>query len=74
MPFGAKVRIAAKANAQPISGIVGDDGQVYLTGMDEQGELFAQWGNTQTEQCSLKFVLPKKKTVSGVKISHDKCL
>lgn len=36
-------------------GIVGDDGQVYLTGLPLKGKIRAQWGGNNTQQCSAPF-------------------
>ncbi len=56
VPFGAVVTLAGERNN---SFIVGDRGQVYLTGMSEQGTLVATWGNQASQQCRADFSLPK---------------
>lgn len=45
LPFGATV------TAGDSSGMVGDDGMVYLTGLTRSGTLTAQWGNGAGETC-----------------------
>lgn len=45
LPFGATV------TAGDSSGIVGDDGQVYLTGLARSGTLSAKWGNDAGQSC-----------------------
>lgn len=63
VPFGAVVTLAGDRNN---SFIVGDRGQVYLTGMSEQGTLVATWGNQDSQQCRADFSLPKQSTYSGI--------
>jgi outer membrane usher protein len=52
LPFGATV-------SQGDSGsIVGDDGQVYLSGLTSGGILQAKWGDGADEQCTVSYRLP----------------
>ncbi len=41
------------------TGIVGDNGQVYLSGLPETGVLTVQWGNTEAQRCGADFDLAK---------------
>ncbi|MDC9613108.1 fimbrial biogenesis outer membrane usher protein [Xenorhabdus khoisanae] len=62
VPFGAS---AALTNSDS-SGIVGDDGELYLNAVPEQTEIKVQWGKNKGQQCHAKTdlsVLPEK---SGV--------
>ncbi|WP_187649759.1 fimbria/pilus outer membrane usher protein [Xenorhabdus indica] len=62
VPFGAS---AALINSDS-SGIVGDDGELYLNAVPEQAEIKVQWGKNEDQQCHAKTdlsVLPEK---SGV--------
>lgn len=54
LPFGATV------TAGDESGIVGDDGQVYLSGLSNKGHLDAQWGQKTNQHCSLNYDLPEQ--------------
>ena len=54
LPFGATVSIAGAAE----EGIVGDDGEVYLSGLSPQGTLKAQWGPQPDQQCLTHYHLP----------------
>ncbi|WP_162473739.1 fimbrial biogenesis usher protein [Klebsiella aerogenes] len=54
LPFGATVSIAGS----PEEGIVGDDGEVYLSGLSPQGTLKAQWGQHPDQQCLTHYHLP----------------
>lgn len=54
VPFGAIVLI--EGGDSDNTGIVGEDGQVYLSGIPESGELTAKWGSAQ--QCRADFNIP----------------
>lgn len=55
VPFGATVTLEGDDN----TGIVGDDGQLYLSGTPEEGRLNIVWGNGVKQQCTARFKLPK---------------
>ncbi|AHG18915.1 fimbrial assembly protein [Chania multitudinisentens RB-25] len=57
VPFGALVAIENKVANEPNTGIVGEAGQVYLSGMPEQGKLKVTWGNGANQQCLTAFNL-----------------
>ena len=75
VPFGTTVSTSDNKDdlSQTRSAIVGDEGLVYLTGLNERGTLIAAWGNGNQNRCAVSYVLPKEKTVSGVAILHEKC-
>ncbi len=54
VPFGATVTRGDEGS----SAIVGDDGQVYLTGLAPQGTLTVQWGDGAAQQCAVNYQLP----------------
>jgi outer membrane usher protein len=57
--FGAEVTLKQKdPNALPTTGIVGDAGQVYLSGMPAKGAVTVKWGDGKDEQCTANYVLP----------------
>lgn len=60
IPFGALV--SSGTGEDEISGIVGDDGQVYLSGVPDKGDLTASWGNKNTQRCLAHFELPAGST------------
>ena len=55
LPFGTTVSTGESDNA----GIVGDGGQVYLSGLSLTGTLKAQWGDGPDKQCHAHYELPK---------------
>lgn len=58
LPFGSLVTLLGHEERKPVSGIVGDDGQVYLAGMPLEGELEAVWGMGRTERCVARVSIP----------------
>lgn len=57
VPFAARVKIR-KADGSSVSGITGEDGEVYLSGLPAQGRLQALWGKGAQEQCEVNFSIP----------------
>jgi len=72
VPFGATVSDTAQKTAQGF--IVGDAGQVYLTGMAESGSLWVKWRNSPAEQCAVHYSLAKQTTdQTGIQMLDAKC-
>ncbi|EEQ4634571.1 fimbrial biogenesis outer membrane usher protein [Escherichia coli] len=67
--FGAVVNISKKENA----GIVGDDGKVYITGLDNNGILDVQWGKGSMDRCRVFYDL-KNKNSFGLYSETLKCM
>jgi len=55
VPFGATVSVNGDDSN---TGIVGEEGQVYLSGVPESGSLVVKWGNGDSQQCHANFTLP----------------
>ncbi len=55
VPFGAMATLQGRNGP---SAIVGDDGQVYLTGMPQAGTLEVVWGSDDQQRCTADFTLP----------------
>ncbi len=55
VPFGATVSLLD--NDSTVTGIVSDNGEVYLTGLPETGNIMAKWGNGSNEQCKGAYTL-----------------
>ncbi|EJT7259154.1 fimbrial biogenesis outer membrane usher protein [Salmonella enterica] len=58
VPFGAVVTLEARGSENENSAIVGDEGQVFLTGMPDAGMLQVKWGPEPSQQCHVPFRLP----------------
>nr|WP_050562784.1 fimbria/pilus outer membrane usher protein [Escherichia coli] len=52
IPFGSIVTLKGSYNN---AGIVGDNGEVFLTGLPESGILQIKWGNDNNSSCSVNF-------------------
>ena len=62
LPFGAMIA------GEKVSGIVGDAGQVYLSGLQDGGTLSAKWGDQSNQQCSIDYRISEK--VQNAAIAH----
>ena len=55
---GKAVPFGATATTEGIDAIVGDDGEVYLPGLANQGALQLQWGKQANQRCEAHYQLP----------------
>jgi outer membrane usher protein len=57
VPFGAIVSLSDESQdaKESRSAIVGDAGQVYLTGLPEKGRMLVKWGDEQNSQCRFNY-------------------
>ena len=60
VPFGTLVTLEGD-DGQDRNGIMGDAGQVWLSGLPEQGRLRAVWGASVDQQCRADFNLARAK-------------
>ncbi|ENZ2229779.1 fimbria/pilus outer membrane usher protein [Salmonella enterica] len=73
VPFGARVRDLAQKQEQIF--IVGDNGQVYLTGMSGKGQLVVKWGNHPDQLCKVNYSLPSLATeIKGIRLMTGHCV
>lgn len=75
VPFGALVSLSdvtqdAKDNR---SSIVGDGGQVYLTGLPVKGRLLVKWGNDNNSQCHFYYDLSGNKSTADIVFYQANC-
>lgn len=63
VPFGAVVTLVDDDKS---CFIVGDRGQVYLTGLRDQGTVLATWGHQPHQQCRADFSLPNGAQYGGI--------
>lgn len=71
VPFGA---IVTDPDQNDNGSIVGDNGQVYLTGMSGSGKLNVSWGNTAAQQCQVSYNLAEQQAYSGIRLINGQCL
>ena len=62
VPFGATVSVNGAGEKQEF--IVGEAGQVYLTGLESYGSLIVKWGSAADQRCNVTYILPN--TITGV--------
>lgn len=57
IPMGAVASLqqSEQESLGAISGIVGDNGRVYISGLPEKGTLLVVWGRATSEQCQTPF-------------------
>ncbi|QNB06091.1 fimbria/pilus outer membrane usher protein [Herbaspirillum frisingense] len=60
VPFGAQVSVMELPDR---SGIVGSDGQLYLSGLPDKGVLNVKWGD---QQCRMPFTLSETNVMAGL--------
>ncbi|MCS2153357.1 fimbrial biogenesis outer membrane usher protein [Scandinavium goeteborgense] len=72
VPFGAMVTDPAQKGAQGF--IVGDGGQVYLTGLADSGALQVKWGSEAGQQCAVRYSLNKQTAdTTSVQMLNGQC-
>lgn len=57
VPFGAFVQVK-RPDGNTVGGIVGDDGEVYLSGLPDSGLLQVKWGSNPAQQCESEIAVP----------------
>ncbi|ERK11403.1 type 1 fimbriae anchoring protein FimD [Serratia fonticola AU-AP2C] len=65
IPLGAIASLDSD-KSEGNAGMVGAEGQVYLTGIPEQGSLQVQWGKSDHQRCLVDYELPKEKNPAGM--------
>ncbi len=69
VPFGAIVREAHSG----ITSMVGDEGQIYLSGLPLKGELLVQWGDDAASRCVARYSLPEESLQQAVTQYSAQC-
>lgn len=72
VPFGAVVNTVDQDNGN--TGITGDNGVVYLSGLPEEGSLIAKWGRNPNQQCQASYHLSEKNESAGLFLVQTTCL
>ncbi len=55
IPFGAVATLIDDSLAQENTGLVGDDGLLYMSGLPNAGMLRVQWGTQNKQSCNVNF-------------------
>jgi len=71
VPFGAMAGLNddKKSNGS----IVGDGGQVYLSGLPDSGTLRVKWGTSAAQTCLVNYRLPEQTAASGIQLINGDC-
>ncbi|MGG5839394.1 fimbria/pilus outer membrane usher protein, partial [Huaxiibacter chinensis] len=69
VPFGAVVRETQSG----VTSMVGDDGQIYLSGLPLSGDLLIQWGNGAQSQCRAHYTLPADSLDKAITLAEANC-
>lgn len=72
VPFGATVTDMIREHNS--AGIVGDAGEVYMTGLADSGKLQVKWGNASSQQCQVSYSLAPRTETSGISTANARCL
>ncbi|WP_447870071.1 fimbrial biogenesis usher protein [Serratia fonticola] len=70
VPFGATVSDEAGGGG----GIVGDTGQVFMSGLKPNGKLKVVWGHAASQQCTVSYQLDKDAEKRGISYARAGCL
>ncbi|CCJ95724.1 fimbria/pilus outer membrane usher protein [Cronobacter malonaticus] len=73
VPFGALVTMAGNAGQTAHSDIVGEDGQVYLAGLPQQGQLQVMWGAGSDRQCTVNYSLKPTASTGAIIFQQAAC-
>ncbi|MDA8517934.1 fimbrial outer membrane usher protein [Citrobacter sp. Igbk 16] len=71
VPFGATVSLTQQNES--LANIVADKGQVFLSGLPEEGVLVVRWGNSANETCRASYHLDPQKNLNGIVTSQAQC-
>lgn len=67
VPYGALATLVGQGVG---AGVVGEGGQVYLTGLPEQGQMSVRWSGGQ---CRVTYTLPQTKGEAGIYEMRNAC-
>ena len=68
--FAASAQIK---NSSQITGIVGDNGQLYLSGLPLEGVINIQWGDGVQQKCQANYKLPETELDNPVSYATLEC-
>ena len=65
VPFGATATLITDKQNE-MSSIVGEEGQLYISGMPEEGRVLIKWGNDASQQCVAPYKLSLELKQGGI--------
>ncbi|WP_054178526.1 fimbria/pilus outer membrane usher protein [Trabulsiella odontotermitis] len=66
VPFGATAALADDAAKTPTTGMVAEDGELYISGLPEKGRINVSWGKERDERCVVDYQLAQSQLRSAV--------
>jgi len=69
VPFGSTATLVGSQSGS----IVGDDGQVYLSGLPLSGKVKVNWGDSAAEQCVVSYHLPASSQKQALSYANAVC-
>jgi outer membrane usher protein len=69
LPFGSKIE---NETGQEV-GIVGPDGQSFVTGAGNAGRLNVKWGRGDADQCTVPYSVPEEQNPSPIRELQGRC-
>lgn len=69
VPFGSTATLAGTQTGS----IVGDDGQVYLSGLPLSGKINVKWGDSPADQCVVSYHLPASSQKQSLSYANAIC-
>ncbi|WLI79007.1 fimbrial biogenesis usher protein [Kosakonia sp. H02] len=69
VPFGSMVREIGSG----VTSMVGEEGQIYLSGLPLRGKLLVQWGETEPSRCVAPYSLPESSLRQAVTMASAHC-
>lgn len=70
LPFGTIISTEDGNN----TGLIGDSGQVYLSGLPTNGILKAQWGNGNNDKCTIHYNLKNSSMKNLLPLINEECI
>ncbi|EEY3971054.1 pilin outer membrane usher protein SafC [Escherichia coli] len=72
VPFGSVVTLEGVKESHSSIGVMGEHGEVYMSGLPKKGNLKAVWGNNS--ECIASYHLSDKKGVTGIFLESSVCM
>ena len=65
--------MATLDGAQTISGIIDDDGSLYMSGLPAKGMITVRWGEASEQVCRISFQLTEQQVNSAITRMDSVC-
>lgn len=74
VPFGTTIVLQSAQQGNNSAGIVGEQGETFLSGLPEKGMLLAQWGNGDDQRCHVNYQLNQQDLKNPMLVTAAICL